>query len=148
MRWIFTLIGALLVVGATGAGTRHALQPPLTLFLVPGATDIQVVELGAGTWQLTYHTPGRHCDWYATVTRTLAAHHWKAWSTEGDHTSEAEPAPTTRASPARRTYTRMVKFRLGYRWDQAVLDPDPRAQWWEAHAPAQCHRAHAALAPD
>jgi len=44
MQWKLALVGALIVVGAIGAGIRHALQPPLALFIVPGATDIQVVE--------------------------------------------------------------------------------------------------------
>jgi len=35
----------------------------------------------------------------------------------------------------------MIAFRLGYLWDQAVLDPDPRA-------PAHCYPAHANPAPN
>jgi hypothetical protein len=40
------LIGALFVVGAVGTGVWYAAQPPLGLFIVPGATDIQIVAMG------------------------------------------------------------------------------------------------------
>ena len=147
MRWMLSLIGALLVAGATVSGIRHVLQPPLALFVVPGATDIQVVALGPGTHLITYQAPGRRCAWYATVTQTLAAHHWQAWSAVEDHTSEPEPAPEMRAYPPRRTYTHMVTFPLGYLWDQVVLDPDPNVAWSKARAPVHCHRAQADLVP-
>ncbi len=42
----------------------------------------------------------------------------------------------------------MIAFRLGYLWDQSVLDPDPRAAWPVARAPVHCHPAHADPAPD
>jgi len=42
----------------------------------------------------------------------------------------------------------MIAFRLGYLWDQAVLDPDPRAAWPVARAAVDCHPAHADPAPD
>jgi len=148
MRWKLALVGALIVVGAIGAGIRQALQPPLALFIVPGATDIQVVEREPGLRLITYQAPGQRCDWYATVTRTLAAHQWQAWWSEGDRTSEPEQAPGTRADPPRISYTHMVAFRLGYLWDQAVLDPDPRAAWPVARAPVHCHPAQADPAPD
>jgi len=54
MQWKLALVGALIVVGAIGAGIRHALQPPLALFIVPGATDIQVVEREPGLRLITY----------------------------------------------------------------------------------------------
>ena len=143
MRWMLILIVALLMVGVIAPGIRHVLQPPLALFIVPGATDIQVVEREPGLRLITYHAPGQRCDWYATVTRTLAAHDWQAWWSGGDRTTEPEQAPGTRSDPPRISYTHMVAFRLGYLWDQAVLDPDPRAAWPEARAPVHCHPTHA-----
>jgi hypothetical protein len=145
---MLTLVGVLLVVGAIGAGVRHAMQPPLALFIVPGATDIQVVVLGPGTRLITYQAPGERCDWYATVTQTLAAHHWQAWFTGGDRTSEPEQTPELRSDPPRISYTHTVAFALGYLWDQAVLDPDPRVEWTEARAPFHCHRSRADRATD
>jgi len=148
MRWKLALVGTLIVVGAIGAGIRHALQPPLALFIVPGATDIQVVEREPGLRLITYQAPGQRCDWYATVTRTLAAHHWQAWWSGADGTSVPEQAPGTRADPPRISYTHIIAFRLGYLWDQAVLDPDPRAAWPLARAPVHCRPSHAHPAPD
>jgi hypothetical protein len=148
MRWRLVLIGALLVVGVVGAGVWYAAQPPLALFIVPGATDIQVVILGPGTRLITYQPPGERCDWYVTVTQSLAANHWQAWSIGGEHTSEYEQTPELRSDPPRISYTHTVAFPFGYLWDQAVLDPDPNAEWTEARARFHCHRWHADPATD
>ena len=156
MRWILSLIGALLVVSATVFGIRHAMEPPVAPFLVPGATGIQVVALDASTRLITYQAPGRRCDWYATVTRNLATQHWKVWSTEGQSTSDPESA-APRPAPARRSHMHLAAFPLGdlwdvavplaYLWDVAVLDPNPNVAWSEAGAPFHCRRAAAEPAP-
>jgi hypothetical protein len=107
-RWMLVLIGALLVVGAVGAGVGHVAQPPLALFIVPGATNIQVVALVPGTRLITYQAPGEPCDWYVTVTETLAVNHWQAWSIGGEHTSESEQTPELRPDPPRLRHTHCV----------------------------------------
>ena len=155
MRWILSLIGALLVVSATVFGIRHAMVPPVAPFIVPGATNIQVIALGPGTRLITYQAPGPRCAWYATVTRNLAVQHWKVWSTEGQSMSDPETAAMPPYRP-RRSHMHLVAFPLGdlwevavplaYLWDVAVLDPNPNVAWPEASAPFHCRRATAELA--
>jgi hypothetical protein len=147
-RWMLVLIGALLVVSIVGAGVWYVAQPPLALFIVPGATDIQVVVLGPGTRLITYQAPGEPCDWYVTVTRTLAANHWQAWFIGGEQTSESEQTPELRPDPLRLRHTHTVALPFSYLWDQAVLDPDPDAEWSVARAPFHCQRSQADTATD
>jgi hypothetical protein len=142
------LIAVLLIVGATGAAVQQALQPPLELFLVPGAVDIQVVSLAPHTRLITYRAPGQPCDWHASITQTLAARGWQQWTQTGHPASDSYHPLEMRSDLPRRTYTHTVAFPLGYLWDQAVLDPDPDAKWSEGRAPIHCHSPHADPAPD
>jgi hypothetical protein len=66
----------------------------------------------------------------------------------GEHTSDSEQTPALRSDPPRIGHTHMVAFLLGYLWDQAVLDPDPDAEWSVARAPLHCRRSHADAATD
>ena len=100
----------LLVAGIAGGG-MWLLQPASTPFLVPGATDIQVITSGWGERQISYRAPGRPYGWYFTVADRLVAQQW------------TPPDPWNRTAP-RDTYNRVVLFWSGYLWDQVVLVPD------------------------
>ena len=92
------------------------LQPAPTPFLVPGATDIQVITTGWGERQISYRTPGRPYGWYFTLAHMLDAQPWilrNPWRPDG-------PTPT---------YDPVVplRFECGYAgvlWDEVVLVPD------------------------
>jgi hypothetical protein len=64
----------LLLVGA--AGVWRVVHPPLDLFVVAGAVDIQVEAHGLGEEQITYRSPGQSYGWYFTLVRNLAADGW------------------------------------------------------------------------
>ena len=70
------VIGAILILGAFGAGAGLAGQPPMAPVLVSGATEIHVVRLGLWEQQMSYYVPGRPYGWYWAVARQLEAQQW------------------------------------------------------------------------
>jgi hypothetical protein len=147
-HWMLVLIGTMLVVGIVAAGVWYVAQPPLALFIVPSATDVQVVDLGSGTRLITYQAPGELCDWYAKVTQTLVGQGWQGWVIGGELASGPQQLPEPRSEPPRIRHTHLAGFPLGYLQDQAVLDPDPGAEWSVARAPFHCHRSKADTATE
>src|SRR5262245_10836974 len=106
------ILAMLLVLGGVGAGVWRALHPPVGLFLVPGATDIQVLDMGAGAQLVTYHAPGSAYAWRAAVERTLVQRGWvhPVWWLPG------RPNPT---------YAERLEFGFGALWSQADLRGEP-----------------------
>lgn len=132
-----------LLLSGTLAGTGIWLfcHPSITPFLVPGASDIQVVSTGVWQWQITYDAPGPPYAWYFTLSRTLEAQHWNAGS-------RWRPDGSTMYDPVT-----PLRFEWGYTgvlWDEVVLIPDHdqpqhatitlrrriRISWWQLWAPA------------
>jgi hypothetical protein len=112
------LLVALLTLGAIGAATWTALQPPLELLIVPGATNVEVITTGWGQRQITYHAPGRRYAWYYATAHRLDAQGWAAldpW----------RPAGTGSV------YTPIVPLRFQQLYvliqDQVVLIPNERS---------------------
>jgi hypothetical protein len=112
MRRKLAIFAVLLAIGGVGAGVWRALHPPVGLFLVPGATDIQVIDVGAGAQLITYHAPGSAYAWRAAIERTLVQHGWvyPAWWRPG------LPNPS---------YVYRLEFGFGAIWSQADLHGEP-----------------------
>jgi hypothetical protein len=112
MRYKFAILAILLAIGGVGAGVWRALHPPVGLFLVPGATNIQVLDIGAGAQLVTYHAPGAAYAWRAAVEHTLVQRGWvyPAWWLPG------RPNPS---------YVYRLEFGLGALWSQADLHGEP-----------------------
>lgn len=76
MRRKLAILTLLLVLGGLGAGVWRALHPPIGEFLVPGATNIQVIDMGTGAQLITYHAPGTAYAWRAVVEHNLVRGGW------------------------------------------------------------------------
>jgi hypothetical protein len=75
--WRILAVLTLSLAGTLAGSTIWLLcHPAITPFVVPGATDIQLVRTGGWKWQITYAVPGRPYGWYFTLWRTLDAHQW------------------------------------------------------------------------
>lgn len=134
MRRKLALLIILLVLSGLGAGAWYALHPPVELFLVPGATDIQMIDMGMGAQLITYHAPGTAYAWRAVVERTLIQSGWvnPSWWHPG--------LPDL-------TYACRSEFGLGALWSQADLRGEPNdarisirrwvelAWWWYVPLP-------------
>jgi hypothetical protein len=143
MKRTLALIGVVLVVGSCAAGAWRAADPPLAPFLLPGATNIQVVEIGMGERQITYRSPAPPYDWYFTLARQLEDQGWtlrNRWRPDG-------PTPT---------YDPLVPLWFereyaGVLWEEVLLAPDrgdpQRATvrwrisipWWRTRPPSADH---------
>jgi hypothetical protein len=112
MRHKLAILAILLALGGVSAGVWRALHPPVGLFLVPGATDIQVLDMGMGAQLVTYHASGSAYTWRAAVERTLVQHGWvyPSWWLPG------WPNPS---------YIYRVEFGLGALWSRADLYGEP-----------------------
>jgi hypothetical protein len=100
------------LIAACGAGAWFAARPPVTPYLVPGATSVQVREVGVGERLLTFHAPGERYAWYYTIARRLAAAGW---------------VPPDRWGPVsqRNTFTHVSSLSIGYLWEQVELHGEP-----------------------
>jgi hypothetical protein len=109
MRRTLAILAVLLALIGVSAGLWRALHPPVGLFLVPGATDIQVIEIGMSTQVVTYHAPGPAYTWSAAVERTLVQRGWvyPTWWVPG------WLAPS---------YVYRLEFGLGTLWSQAYIN--------------------------
>jgi hypothetical protein len=99
-----------LVVG--GGGGWIVARPSLAPFLAPGATNVQMVPLGWGTWQLSYDVSGSPTTWYTDIPYQLEAQHWSSI----DRVEYGAMA---------RTYNRTVSLRVCELWEWAFLTFDP-----------------------
>ena len=112
MRHKLAILTILLVLGGFGAGLWRALHPPIGAFLVPGATDIQVIEIGTGVQLITYHAPGTAYAWRAMVEHNLVRRGWV-------HPSWWHPGPPDLS------YIYWSDVRLGVLWSQIELHGEP-----------------------
>jgi hypothetical protein len=111
MRRIFALFGMLLML-ACGIGGWVAAHPPLVLFTVPQATDVQVATKGWNEWQIRYHAPGSPTTWYTDIAHQLEAQHWSS-------PDRVEYGSLTR------TYSHGLSFGFCELWEWAYLTFDP-----------------------
>jgi hypothetical protein len=93
-------------------GSKMILHPPLSRYLVPGATDIRVVGLGWNEWQISYHAPGSIATWSTIIGRNLEA---DAWTSPGNVGYGA----------LSRSYTRASSLAFCALWEWAFLSFDP-----------------------
>jgi hypothetical protein len=108
-----------LILSGTLAGSSiwMLFHPSVTPFLVPGATDIQVVSTGVWEWQIAYDAPGPTYAWYFTLSRTLDAQQWNdrtLWRPDGS--TMFDPVVPLRFD---RGYAEVL-------WDEVALTPDER----------------------
>jgi hypothetical protein len=112
------IIAALLALCAAGGATWTALQLPLELLIVPGATNVQVTATGWGQRQITYRAPGPRYAWYYATAQGLDAQGWTA----------LEP---WRPGWAGSAYAPIMPLRFQQLYiliqDQVVLIPDERS---------------------
>ena len=104
MGRIFALLSLLLALVACSVGGWSIAHPPLALFVVPDATDIQVAALGWNEWQIKYQAPSSPTTWYTDVAHQLEAQHWSSMD-------RVEYGSLTR------TYSRAVSFEFGELWE-------------------------------
>jgi hypothetical protein len=116
--WRILAVLTLLLSGAlVGSGSWMLSHPSVTPFLVPGATNIQVVSTGIWEWQIAYNAPGPAYAWYGTLSRTIERQDWNdrtLWRPDGS--SMYDPVVPLRFE---RRYA-------GVLWDEVVLTPDHR----------------------
>ena len=112
------LLTAVITLIAVGGATWTALQFPIESLIVPGALDTNVVSIGWGERQITYHAPGPPYAWYYATAHRLEAHGWTAldpWRPAGNGS----------------VYTPIVPLRFQQVYiliqDQIVLLPDERS---------------------
>jgi hypothetical protein len=140
--WRLLVVLTLFLSATLAGGTIWLLcQPAVTLFVVPGATDIQVVRTGGWEWQITYAAPGRPYAWYFTLWRTLDAHQWS------EHTL-IDPARFPQVTPRWFEWDDAEAL-----WDEVKLTPDDhnpqratitlhrhfRIPWWPHWSPTGNH---------
>jgi hypothetical protein len=117
MRRILTALILILSGALAASGIWMLSYPAVTPFIVPGATDVQVVTISWGQRQISYRTSGPPDAWYWTVARTLEAQHWtlrNRW--RPDESSIYDPVVP-------------LSFERGYAGvvsDEVVLVPDRR----------------------
>jgi hypothetical protein len=73
---ILAVLTLLFTTGLAGCCLWLLVRPTVTPFLLPGATNIQVVTLDWGQRKISYLTPGPSYAWYFTLAHTLDAEHW------------------------------------------------------------------------
>ena len=141
MLRILAILTLLLSVALAGSGIWLLFQPPLTPFLLPNATDIQVLRTGVWEWQIAYDAPGPPYAWYVMLAHSIEAHQWKdstLWRPDG----------STMFDPV--TALRFERGYAGVLWDEVELVPDHRdpqratirlrrrirIPWWQEWLPA------------
>jgi hypothetical protein len=83
--WRILAVLMLLLCGAL-VGSGMLFHPSVTPYLVPGATNIQVVSTGVWEWQIAYDAPGPPYAWYFTLSRAIEAQQWgtrSLWRPDG-----------------------------------------------------------------
>ena len=120
--WRILAVLTLLLSGAlVGSGGWMLFHPSVTPFLVPGATDIQVVSTGVWEWQIAYDAPGPAYAWYFMLSRTIEAQQWNDRTLWCPNESTIFNPITLKGfeQEYRRGYT-------GVLWDEVRLTPDYR----------------------
>ena len=112
MKRILALFSVLIALGGCGIGGWVAVRPSLALFIVPNATDIQMVSQGWGAWQIRYYAPGSPTTWHIDVAKQLEAQHWSS-------------PDRVEYGALSRTYSRASLFGFGALWEWAYLTVDP-----------------------
>lgn len=101
---------------AGAAGVWLAARPSAAEYVVPGATNIRVRELGFGVRSITYDAPGDQYEWYFTIASRL----WNAGWIPPDKWGPAEQLNTyTHVSAVWGGYG-------GYIWERVDLRGEPR----------------------
>lgn len=111
MGWRVTVVGLFVVVACAG-GVWMATRASLSRFIVPGATDIQIVALGWNEWQISYHAPGSVATWSTAIGRKLETDRWRSYD-------RAEYGALSRS------YTRASPLAFCALWEWAFLSFDP-----------------------
>ena len=78
MQRILIILSLLLLLLSCGIGGRMAMRPLVELFLVPGATNVEIRTLGWNEWQISYYAPGSPTTWSSDVAHQLEAQHWSS----------------------------------------------------------------------
>jgi len=120
--WRIVAVLILLLSGTlAGSGVWLLFHLSVTPFVVPGATNIQVVSAGVWEWQIAYDAPGPPYTWYFTLSRTIEAQQW-------DPRSRWCPDTSTRYDPVT-TLGFERQYAWGYAgvlWEEVMLTPDYR----------------------
>ncbi|MEN9934397.1 MAG: hypothetical protein RLZZ387_976 [Chloroflexota bacterium] len=69
--------GAVLLIAALAAGVWLLLQPAASPFVVPGAAEVRVAEVGPGRRQITYTMTRPDDGWQTMVVRGLRRSGWE-----------------------------------------------------------------------
>ena len=117
-RWRILAVLTLLLTGAlAGSGIWMLFHPSVTPFLIPSATNIQVVSMGVWGWQITYDTSGPPYAWSYTLAHALTERQWHdrtRWhADESPRFDQVNPLHFEREN-------------AGVLWDEVVLLPDHR----------------------
>jgi hypothetical protein len=116
MRRILALFSVLIMLGVCTISVWAATHPTVAPFLVSGATDIQIVGIGLGEQQISYHATGQPYSWYWDVARTLEAQQWHAQNERRPDLAGPNYNPLIPLTFTRSTFGVLV--------EEAVLDPD------------------------
>jgi hypothetical protein len=106
-----TLFSMLILIGC-GVGAWFVALPPAGHLITPGASDIQIREVGLGQRTITYQATGGRYEWYFAVAGQLESSDW---------------IPPDKWGPASQinTYTRVRPLWIGFLWEQVELHGEP-----------------------
>jgi hypothetical protein len=106
-----SLLGLASVV-VCAAAVWFAARPPITRFVVPGAQDVRIHEIGLGQRLITYQAAGGRYAWYFTIASQLEASGW---------------IPPDKWGPPSQinTYTHVSPLWIGFLWEQVELHGEP-----------------------
>ena len=111
--WRILAVLTLLLSGALiGSASWMLFHPSVTPFLVPDATDIQVVSTGVWEWQIAYRAPGSITTWFTAIGRNLERDHWSS-------------PDRVEYGALSRTYSRASSFGFVELWEWTFLTIDP-----------------------
>jgi hypothetical protein len=101
------------LVGVCATGAWASMRPPIAEFLAPGATNIQVRDIGWGQRTISYAASGERYAWYFSIASRLMADGW---------------VPPDKWGPSSQfnTYTHVSPLWIGYLWEQAELRGEPQ----------------------
>lgn len=112
MRRSVAVVGVLMLLAACSGAGLMTTRPAVEQFLVPGATNVQVIPVGWNEWQISYHSPGSPTSWYTDVAQQLEAQHWSS----PDHVAYGSLT---------RTYSHAISLGCCELWEWAFLTFDP-----------------------
>jgi hypothetical protein len=94
------------------ASAWFAARPPTEGFILPGAQNVHIQELGIGQRSISYDISGERYSWYFTIATRLERQGWLQPDKWG---------PATQIN----TYTNIESFWLGFMWEQVELHGEP-----------------------